>query len=95
MNTEVDFDIEAAAERCGVPSYMVGGIERWIKNGILPGDFLTAVLNNDLKEACGRADDVNRRCLFNYIDFFYNYAPSQCWGSPAKVAAWADARMTE
>ena len=80
--------IEENATKCGIPAYMVGGIVRWIVNGIPPGDFLTAVLSNDLKGACERADDTNQHLLFIYCNFFYNYAPSQCWGSPEKVLAW-------
>lgn len=71
-----------------IPSHMVGGLRRYIENGIGPGSFLTAVLCNDLREACGRADDINRACLFRYVQFLYMYAPSECWGTPAKFDAW-------
>lgn len=80
------FAIKALA--CGIPDYMVGGIVRWIENGIHPGDFLAAVISNDLKEACARADETNQELIFNYVQFFYSWAPSQCWGSPEKVATW-------
>lgn len=40
------------------------------------GDFLNAFINNDLWEACMRADDVNRRSLWIYVQFLYNVAPS-------------------
>ena len=71
---------------------MIGGLERWIDHHIEPGDFLCAVLANDLKEACGRADNTNTLCLYRYVQFLYTYAPSQCWGSPEKVAQWAALR---
>jgi hypothetical protein len=71
-----------------IPERMRGGIERYISHGITPGDFLTAVIRNDLKEACGRADDENRYLLWDYVKFFYNEAPSECWGSEAKMSAW-------
>jgi len=71
-----------------IPDHMVGAIERWIEHGIPPGDFLMAVLCNDLKEAVGRADDINVTLLPAYVSYFYNDAPSQCWGSPEKVLAW-------
>jgi hypothetical protein len=73
----------------GIPERMRGGIERWIEHGIPPGDFLTAVLKNDLMEACGRADDENRHLLFNYMQFFYNEAPPNCWGSPENYEHWS------
>ena len=72
-----------------IPDRMGGAITRWIENGIMPGDFLTAVLRNDLREAVGMADDENMCNLPAYVGYFYNEAPPNCWGSPEKVAAWA------
>ena len=71
-----------------IPEYMMGGIERYIEHGIEPGDFLTAVICNDLAEAVGRADDTNIRNIPAYLGYLYNEAPSPCWGSPAKFKAW-------
>ncbi len=71
-----------------IPEHMRGAVERWINNGIAPGSFLTAVLCNDLKEAFGRADDINGPRVGDYIRFFYSDAPAGCWGSPAKFAEW-------
>lgn len=74
-----DKQIEAM-QMCGIPDYMRGGIIRYYENGIPPGDFLTAVIDNDLSEACGRADETNQRCLFAYMSWFYNYAQHGTWG---------------
>lgn len=71
-----------------IPDYMIGGLRRYIENGIAPGHFLTAVLCNDLRGAIERGDDTNTAVLPNYIRFLYNYAPSECWGSPEKFKAW-------
>lgn len=68
---------------------MMEAILRWIQHGIEPGDFLRAVINNDLREAIGRADDDNMRNLPAIVGYFYNEAPSSCWGSPEKAQAWA------
>lgn len=72
----------------GIPEHMRDGIVRYIENGIEPGSFLTAVICNDLTQACACADSQNRRLLFEYIDFFYNYAPRSCWGSREKFDSW-------
>lgn len=82
--------VGAIADWSLIPDRMIGGMRRYIENGIEPGDFLRAVLNNDLQEACGRADAENQRILFQYVKFLYNYAPSDCWGSPEKVEKWLD-----
>lgn len=71
-----------------IPERMMDGIARYIEHGIPPGDFLTAVVSNDLMEACGRADDENIANLPAYAAYFYNEAPSACHGSPEKVKDW-------
>lgn len=73
-----------------VPQHMQGGIRRYLLNGIPPGGFLTAVLENNLMEAFGRADAVNRAAMFGWCQFIYGYAPAGCHGSPAKVSAWIE-----
>lgn len=70
----------------GVPEHMHDGIVLYLLHGYQPGSFMTAVLENDLKEACMRADDENRRAIYQHVAFLYNYAPSNAWGSPARVA---------
>jgi len=71
-----------------IPGNMHGGILRWVENGIPPGHFLTAVLCNDLREACTRADDQNIHLIPEYVSWLYNHAPGQCWGSPERFDAW-------
>lgn len=63
-------------------------LRRYIDHKIPPGGFLQAILCNDLKEAMGRADGSNRRRVFEYVEWLYNFAPASCWGSPEKYRAW-------
>ena len=79
--------IEALSEY-NIPAHMRGAIIRYLNNGISPGDFLTAVINNDLSEAVGRADDQNIHLLPNYIKWFYNHAPSGSWGRASATKDW-------
>lgn len=53
-----------------------------------PGSFLTAVLTNNLAEACFHADDENIKLLHVYAAFLYNHAPAASWGSPEAVEQW-------
>lgn len=71
-----------------LPPHMQGGMQRYIENGIGPGDFMFAVLSNDLMGAMGRADDVNLYALPEYGRFLYNDAPANCFGSKEAVIAW-------
>jgi hypothetical protein len=74
-----------------LPFNLRGGTQRYIEQGIPPGSFLTAVLENKLKESFIAADDENRDGMFHIVSWFYNEAPLACWGSPEKVAAWKEA----
>jgi len=73
---------------CGVPEHMHDGVIRYLLHGLPPGSFLIAVLSNDLKGACDRADVANRVALYRYVKFLYNYVPLAAWGTPAHVTAW-------
>lgn len=68
----------------------VEDILNYVNEGYPPGDFLYAVLTNNLKEAFGRADSNNREYMFQIVSFLWNHVPSGCWGSPEKVKAWLD-----
>ena len=71
-----------------IPDRMMGGIERYIEHGIMPGGFLTAIICNDLIKACSHADDENLNNIPAYVAYFYNETPSPCWGSPKRMASW-------
>ena len=70
------------------PPQIVAGIRRYVDHRIPPGGFVTAVLENNLKEAFMRADDGNIAAMFEIVSYCYNEIPGTCWGSPERVAAW-------
>lgn len=67
---------------------LYGALERYLNQGINPGSFLTAVLENNLMEAFGRADDTNSINLRNIVGYVYNNIPGSSWGSPERVKNW-------
>ena len=71
-----------------LPYHMQEGMRNYIEHGILPGGFLTAVLENDLMGAISKADDFNKRRLHDYGMFLYNEVPASCFGSPEAVQKW-------
>lgn len=75
-----------------IPDRMMPSIKRYIEEKIQPGRFLTAVIQNDLSEACAMADDENVRNLPAYAAYFYNCAPSLCHGSKEKMKKWLAAK---
>jgi molybdopterin-guanine dinucleotide biosynthesis protein A len=83
--------MDAAYER--LPS--IDGLKRYIEHRIPTGDFLRAVLENDLQRATAHADNRNLPLIGLYCKYLYNEAPSACWGSPKKVKAWLERKEHE
>ena len=81
-------EIEKRALSRGIPEYMIGGLQRYLVDGINPGSFLSSVICNNLFEAAACADHLNAQKLMNYCMFFYNDVPSACFGSTEKFNAW-------
>jgi len=67
---------------------MLESLQAYAERGQPVGDFLTAVLANDLMDACGRADDTNIRNLPAFAAWVYNECPSPAHGSREKMKAW-------
>lgn len=64
----------------------------YIEHGAHPGGFLEAVLSNDLRAACERADAANRHKLFSIVSWLSNYAPWRCWGNLDSIDRWMESR---
>jgi hypothetical protein len=65
-------------------------IDRWVADACPMGSFINAVLENDLAQALGRADEDARENLHDIVKYLYNQAPSSCWGSKEKVNQWRE-----
>ena len=87
--------LTANAIRANVPEALREGLIAYILTGRPTGDFLRAILENNLSEACGRADEENRTRLYDVVFFLYNYAPFDCWQTPEHVDAWMEHRGLE
>ena len=74
-----------------IPKHMRSGLDLYVQRGIAPGGFLAAVLENNLMESVGRADDKNIACLPAWAQTIYNEVPSNCHGSPQAVEEWVNA----
>lgn len=70
-----------------IPEHIIDALERYTEKGISPGHFLTAVIEGDLFEAIGRADNENMRILVQIACYVYNNvkAPTRYKGC---VAFW-------
>lgn len=71
-----------------IPARMMSALKRYVDHGIKPGDFLVAIISNDLKSAIFHADDENLPNLSAYVSYLYLEAPGNCWGSRQKMLDW-------
>jgi hypothetical protein len=75
-----------------LPERLRAGVQRWVEDHVEPGDFLRAVIRNDLSTAIALADDDNLPRLREIVRWFYNEAPGLCWGSAKAFDTWRAAR---
>lgn len=71
-----------------IEGHLVEALEAYVREGRPLGDFLQAVVANDLKGAAGRADVTNIRQLPAFAAYVYNEMPSPSQGSFEKYDAW-------
>lgn len=71
-----------------VPRHMQEAVATWFIRRKPVGDFLTALLSNDLRGAVLKADDVNLAALRDWMLFLANHAPAGSFGSPQAVKDW-------
>lgn len=71
-----------------LPEHMQVSAQRYIEHGQPPGDFLRAVLENNLAEAFGRADTENEQHMREWAQWLYMDVPHAAWGSRECVDSW-------
>lgn len=71
-----------------IPNFTREQIDQYVKTGQPVGDFLWAVLTNNLLDTFRRADDGNLNALVAIVTYLYQNVPSECWGSPENVSNW-------
>jgi len=63
-------------------------MRRYIEHRIRPGDFLYAVLSNDLVGAVLYADANNLDSLRAHLLWLHGHAPPQAFGNAERVKEW-------
>ena len=84
---------EKAMGGCGmnyenIPPLVMAAMKRYVDRHTKSGGFLTAVICNNLTDAVFRADKETYRALRDIVGWFWNVAPSDCWGSKEKMETW-------
>jgi hypothetical protein len=71
-----------------VPEHCIEGLVEFVAAGRPTGSFLEAVISNDLFDALGRADHVNRTRIFEIASWLFNHAPRASYGSREAYQQW-------
>lgn len=91
----LQFDVEFRGVYDKIPPHMQEVLRRYIVQGLEPGNFLKSVISNDLRGATGSADEENLPLLKLYVQWLYNEAPGNCWGSVEVMHDWMRERQKE
>jgi len=78
-----------------IPKLTKYKLDRYATHGEVPGGFLCACIENNAMGAVCQADGDNSAALRSIMQYIYCQLPSDCWGSRAKLDAWAKARQEE
>lgn len=71
-----------------LPQHTAEALIRYVDYHCPPGDFLLAVLTNDLGQAVACADEENIIAIVDIYRVCYNYIPMNCWGTWSNVKNW-------
>ncbi len=86
-------DHEAVFGLSACPDWVKDSLKRYETAGIPTGDFLRAVLANDLQGAIGRADINTARCIAAIVGYVYNKLPGNIHGSYEIVDTYVEASL--
>ena len=76
-----------------IPPHMQDAIRRYVCDGREVGNFLRAVICNDLIGAFGNADSVNLPLIGLYVSWFYDRCPADLVGKCNYIAHTATPKL--
>lgn len=71
-----------------LPEILRLGVKRYVERGVLPGDFLRAVIQNNLQDAVCHAGPEILPLLKDIVLFFHWEVPGPCWKSEKAMTEW-------
>lgn len=71
-----------------VPEHTQEALNNYFFHGYEPGNFVTAVLCNDLMRATNSCDHINKKYLTDIAKWVMHNAPNMSWGSRQMVQDW-------
>ncbi len=82
-----------------IPAHIFDALYDYVERGIPPGNFLAAVLCNNLFDAVRLGHDSESRCLVELVNFIHFHVPHVCYQTdgkpcPEALARWIAWRQT-
>ena len=74
--------------------WVINDLQAYKDRGVVPGNFLQAVLHNDLMGAVRFGDDEVLREMREIIQFIRKELPAQAYGSQEEVKEWIKSKRT-
>ena len=71
-----------------IPERMMASLRAYVMEGRPVGNFLSALLSNNLMETFAYADDENIAAIKDYVKLVYNFLPGNSHGSADRVRNW-------
>lgn len=71
-----------------IPELIITQIDNYHVDKIPPGDFVKAVLENDLTSALSFADDDSFKSIRSIWNYCHRSLPPESWGSSELVESW-------
>lgn len=78
-----------------LPPAIWAALRQYALSRRLAGNFVMAVLTNNLREAIRGADAESLAALPDIVGYCHWELPGNCWGSVSKVKAWLKNERTE
>lgn len=75
-----------------IPESTKLALQNYVIRGQVVGDFLHAILVNDLQGAFAHADSANIKEMNNIVKWVFNRAPGTCWRHQDNINGWYKCR---
>jgi hypothetical protein len=77
-------------KKYNIPEAVKEGIDIYVETGQCFSNFLSALLENNLKESFALADENSEMAMKEIVSYLYWEIPGVCWGSKEKMKAWSE-----
>lgn len=71
-----------------IPQDMIETLKLYVENKIPPGSFTLSVLQGNLFNALGLADEYWKYHLYDLASYIVSKLPYNCYGSELQVLTW-------